>query len=85
MGLVDRLTEPGGALDGAGELARQLAALPQTCMRSDRLSAIEQWGLTEPEALRNEVRRGVEVLAAGDVAAGAARFAEGAGRHGERA
>jgi enoyl-CoA hydratase len=82
MGLVDRLTEPGGALDGARELAHTLAALPQTCLRSDRLSAIEQWGLHESEALRNELRRGLEVLAAGDVIAGAARFADGAGRHG---
>ncbi|MGI8795431.1 MAG: crotonase/enoyl-CoA hydratase family protein [Acidimicrobiia bacterium] len=85
MGLVDRVTEPGGALDGARELAQALAALPQACMRSDRLSAIEQWGLTEPDALRNELRRGLEVLADGEVLAGAARFAEGAGRHGTAA
>jgi enoyl-CoA hydratase len=85
MGLVDRVTEPGGALDGARELAQALAALPQTCMRSDRLSAIEQWGLTEPEALRNEVRRGLEVIASGETLSGAARFAGGAGRHGKPA
>lgn len=82
MGLVDRVTDPGGALDGARELAQSLAALPQTCMRSDRLSAIEQWGLTEPEAMRNELRHGLEVLASGETLAGAARFADGAGRHG---
>jgi enoyl-CoA hydratase len=85
MGLVDRVTEPGGALDGARELAQALVALPQTCMRSDRLSAIEQWGLTEPEALRNEVRRGLEVIASGETLSGAARFAGGAGRHGKPA
>jgi enoyl-CoA hydratase len=82
MGLVDRVTERGGALAGGRELAHALAALPQTCLRSDRLSAIEQWGLTEPEAMRNEVRRGLEVIASGETLSGAARFAEGAGRHG---
>jgi enoyl-CoA hydratase len=85
MGLVDRLTEPGGALNSARELAHALAALPQTCLRSDRLSAIEQWGLTEAEALHNEVRRGLEVIASGETLSGAARFADGAGRHGAAA
>jgi enoyl-CoA hydratase len=64
------------------ELATALAAFPQTCLRSDRLSAIEQWGLTPFDALRNELRRGIDVIRAGEPEAGAARFAEGAGRHG---
>src|SRR6516162_3556093 len=41
MGLVNRLVEPGKALEAAEELARQLAAFPQRCMRSDRSSAYE--------------------------------------------
>jgi enoyl-CoA hydratase len=82
MGLVDRLTEPGGALDGARELAHTLAALPQTCLRSDRLSAIEQWELDWDDATRNEFRRGMEVIGSGETLTGAARFAGGAGRHG---
>ena len=82
MGLVDRLTEPGGALVGARELALSLAALPQTCLRSDRRSAIEQWELDWDAATRNEFRRGMEVIATGETLAGAARFADGAGRHG---
>jgi enoyl-CoA hydratase len=85
MGLADRLTDPGGALAGALELASALTALPQRCLRSDRLSAIEQWGMTEAEAMRNELRRGLEVLGAGEAVAGAARFAAGAGRHGASA
>ena len=36
MGLANRLTRPGGALDGALDLARQIAAFPNRCMRSDR-------------------------------------------------
>ncbi|MBV8431305.1 MAG: crotonase/enoyl-CoA hydratase family protein, partial [Solirubrobacterales bacterium] len=51
MGLVNRVTEPGGALPGAVALAQDLAGLPQTCLRHDRLSAIEQWDLGEPQAI----------------------------------
>lgn len=83
MGLVNRLVEPGRALPAAVAEAQALARLPQRCLRSDRLSAYEQWHLELPVALENEFRRGKEVLASGESAAGAARFASGAGRHGE--
>ena len=63
-------------------LARELAALPQRCLRSDRLSACEQSGLALPEAMEVEFRRGLDVIGSGETAAGAARFAGGAGRHG---
>jgi enoyl-CoA hydratase len=82
MGLVNRLTEPGGALDGALALARQLAAFPQLCLRSDRRSAIEQWGLNEEDATTREFELGLATLRSGETRAGATRFAEGAGRHG---
>jgi len=82
MGLVNRVTPPGGALGGALELAGQLAALPQTCLRHDRLSAIEQWDLGEPQAVVNEVRHGQATIASGETLEGAARFTAGAGRHG---
>src|SRR3954452_6396 len=45
MGLANRITEPGEALATATELAHELAQLPQTCMRMDRLSSYEQWDL----------------------------------------
>jgi len=83
MGLVNRTTEPGGALDGALELARQIAGFPQICLRHDRLSAIEQWDLGEPQALVNEVRHGLATIASGETLEGAARFTSGVGRHGE--
>jgi enoyl-CoA hydratase len=82
MGLANRLTEPGHALEAALELAETLAAFPQACLRSDRLSALEQEGLSLEEAHRNEFRRGLATVASGETAAGAARFAGGAGRHG---
>jgi len=81
MGLVNRVVPPGEALAAAQGLARQLAVFPQTCLREDRASVLEQEGLDEPAALANEFRHGLLSLAA-DTAAGAARFAGGEGRHG---
>lgn len=83
MGLVTRLVDPGGALDAAVALAGALAALPQRCLRSDRLSALQQWGLDDGPALANEFRHGIATLRSGEGLEGAARFASGAGRHGE--
>jgi enoyl-CoA hydratase len=83
MGLANRIVSPGQALDAASDLACALAALPQTCMRSDRLSSYEQWALGIGEATRNEFRRGMEVLASGETVSGARRFSAGAGRHGK--
>jgi len=82
MGLANRLTEPGSALEGALELAHQIAAFPQSCLRSDRLSAYEQWHLSWDDATRNEYHRGMEVIESGETREGAQRFANGAGRHG---
>jgi enoyl-CoA hydratase len=82
IGLATRVVEKGQALAAAVALARGLAASPQACLRSDRLSVHEQWGLPLDAALANEVRRGLDVLRSGEAAAGAARFAAGAGRHG---
>lgn len=82
MGLANRLVEPGEAFDGALELARELSGFPQRCLRSDRLSAIAQWGVALDEALREETRMGLEVIRSGETRRGAARFASGAGRHG---
>lgn len=82
MGLANRLVEPGRALPEAIELARQLAAFPQRCLRSDRLSSYQQWALPLDDALRLETRLGSEVIASGETLEGATRFAKGAGRHG---
>ena len=68
----------GRALEVAGELA----TFPQRCLRSDRLSAIEQWGLDLGPALANEVRRGMATIRSGETQEGATRFADGEGRHG---
>ena len=85
IGLVNRVVPSGQALSAAVELAGELTALPQRCMRNDRLSALEQWDLSEDDAMRNEVARGRATIASGETLAGAARFAAGAGRHGATA
>jgi enoyl-CoA hydratase len=82
MGLANRIVEPGAALSAAVELAKQLAAFPQLCMRSDRLSSYRQWNLGLDDALGEETRLGLEVIRSGETFEGAARFAAGAGRHG---
>jgi enoyl-CoA hydratase len=82
MGVANRLTEPGGALAGALELAHQLAGFPQGCMRSDRRSSYEQWDQPFADAMANETRLGLAVIRSGETQAGAARFASGEGRHG---
>jgi len=82
MGLVNRLVERGRARAAAIELAHQLARFPQRCLRADRLSAYEQWGMPFEQAMRNEFRHGAEVVRSGETLAGASRFAAGAGRHG---
>ena len=85
MGLANRLTPKGQALAGAITLAKDLAALPQRCLRSDRLSALEQWSLGWREAMLNEFHRGMTVIGSGESKDGATRFASGAGRHGAKA
>ncbi len=81
IGLADRVVPAGEALTAAQALAAQLAELPQTCLRQDRLSALEQWGLDEDAAMAGEFAHG-RISLASDALAGAARFAGGAGRHG---
>ena len=82
MGLVNRLAEPGRALDDAVALATSLAALPQAGLRNDRLSVLEQWGLGVEEATAVELAHGLETLESGEARDGADRFARGQGRHG---
>lgn len=82
IGLANRVVAPGTALDAAIELAEQLAALPQTCLRNDRSSALRQWGLDEAGALGVEIELGMSSLRSPEVVEGATRFVGGAGRGG---
>ncbi len=82
IGLANRVVPAGQALEAAIELASEIAAHPQQCMRGDRRSAIEQWGLSEEEGMRNELRIGLDTIESGETVSGATRFRDGAGRHG---
>ena len=81
IGLANRVAPPGQALAAALALAGQIAGFPQATLRADRLSALTQWDWPWREAMAREWGAGRECLA--DALAGAARFAGGAGRHGE--
>ncbi len=81
-GLANRLCPPGDARAVAIELAASMSAFPQMCLQTDRRSAHDQWGLSMADALVHETRLGLQPIRAGETIAGAARFAEGAGRHG---
>lgn len=84
IGLVNRLVPEGAALAAAQQLARELAALPQTCLHSDRASMLGARGLSLQDGLRQEFVHGHAALVA-ETLDGAARFVAGAGRHGGRA
>ena len=79
MGLANRVVPKGQARQQAEELAAELAKLPQECMRSDRLSALHQWGsrrgrCTGPTSCEHLTGHRTSALE------GAGRFAAGAGR-----
>lgn len=82
IGLANRVVKKGRARAEAEALAAELAALPQTCLRTDRRSAYESFGLPLDAALRREFELGTTALADPEMIAGAARFTRGHGRHG---
>ncbi len=82
IGLANRVVPRGEARAAAIALATQIAAFPQTCLRNDRRSALDQWSLTWDEATAHETRLGLATLASGESAGGASRFAAGEGRGG---
>ena len=78
-----RIRHPkGGAREKAEELAQEIARFPQVCVRADRRSAIKSHGLSVREALIQEWYNGREALIE-DGVAGASRFKDGLGRHGD--
>jgi enoyl-CoA hydratase len=82
MGLVTKLVNRGTAREQAEELALQIAAFPQACLRSDRASVLEAASLGMADAMANEFARGMDSLADPAVVEGVSRFRGGAGRGG---
>lgn len=81
-GLANRVVEAGEALDASIKLARELAAFPQTALRVDRLSTINQWDFSESGAIEREIK-GAGHAFEQSYQAGAERFVKGMGRHGK--
>jgi enoyl-CoA hydratase len=84
IGLANRLVDDGQALAAALTLAKDLSKFPQLCMRNDRLSAYQQFGMSLDEALANEFVGGMKTVRSGETLRGAALFANGAGRAGSQ-
>ena len=82
MGLVNRVVPAGAARDAAQRLAAELAQLPQTCMRQDRMSAIESVDTDHDTAMAGEFAHGMTSLADPALIANVTRFRDGAGRGG---
>lgn len=83
IGLANRVCDSGKALENAIALTKEIAAFPQTCMRGDRQSVLDQWSLNLDDAIENETRLGRRTIKSGETVSGAARFSDGEGRHGE--
>jgi enoyl-CoA hydratase len=82
FGLANRVVPSGQAAAAAKQLAAQIAAFPQTCLRNDRSSVLHQEGKSQVDAMSYEFAVGTESVTA-DGLEGAGRFTRGAGRHGE--
>ena len=81
-GLANRVVDTGRARIEAEKLAREIAAFPKTCMRNDRFSAYEQFGLDIKDAMVNEFKYGLKTLESGEYMEGSQAFSKGKGKHG---
>ncbi len=81
-GLANRLVDDGQSRIEAEKLAREIAEFPQICMRNDRISSYEQFGLNIKEAMANEFEIGSKTLESGEFLEGSNAFAKGKGKHG---
>ncbi|MCJ7773026.1 MAG: crotonase/enoyl-CoA hydratase family protein [Desulfobacterales bacterium] len=83
FGLANYVVDTGKSREAAEKIAEKISGFPQICMRNDRLSAYEQFGMSIQNALDNEFKYGTKTIESGETFNGAQRFAEGEGRHGK--
>jgi enoyl-CoA hydratase len=81
IGLATRKVARGATRAEAEALARQIAGFPPIAMTSDRRSAYESFDRDEASAIRREMELSLEARRR-ESQSGAARFAQGEGRHG---
>ena len=79
-GLVNRVADPGEALDRAVELAKRISSYPQQTIRTDLKAIYEGMGVPLDRGLELEAWNGLHSMPTAQE--GASRFAEGEGRHG---
>jgi enoyl-CoA hydratase len=82
IGLCEKVVAHGKAREAAEAMAQEIARFPQDCMRADRLSVYRAWGKSVREGLESEWATSAGIVKAEGIA-GATRFAEGKGRHGD--
>jgi len=82
-GLANRVVKQGESRKEAELLAKQIALFPETCMRNDRLSTYEQFGLSSEVAMTKEFEYGLKTLKSGEYLIGSEGFTDGKGRHGK--
>ncbi|MFX0073843.1 MAG: crotonase/enoyl-CoA hydratase family protein [Candidatus Hermodarchaeota archaeon] len=82
-GLANRVVENGQSRIEAEKLAREIADFPQICLRNDRQSAYEQFGLIIEDAMANEFNYGLKTLETGEFLKGSQAFISGKGKHGD--
>ncbi|MBW1814992.1 MAG: crotonase/enoyl-CoA hydratase family protein, partial [Deltaproteobacteria bacterium] len=74
FGLANYVVDNGKSREAAEKIAEKISGFPQTCMRNDRRSAHEQFGMSIQEALTNEFEYGIKVIESGETLGGAERF-----------
>ena len=82
IGACEKVVANGQSRQAAEAMAHEIARFPQDCVRADRRSVYLQHGLPVREALESEWRNSHAIVDAEGIA-GAARFANGKGRHGD--
>ena len=81
IGVCEKVVANGQSRQAAEAMAHEIARFPQECVRADRRSVYLQHGLPVREALESEWLNSQAIVDAEGIA-GAARFADGKGRHG---
>ena len=81
IGACEKVVANGQSRQAAEAMAHEIARFPQECVRADRRSVYLQHGLPVREALESEWLNSQAIVDAEGIA-GAARFADGKGRHG---
>jgi len=81
-GLANRIVEDGQSRQEAEKLAREIAKFPKICMRNDRKSTYEQFGLNIEEAIAKEFEFGLKTLESEEYLIGSEAFTKGKGKHG---